>query len=111
MDLTSFRRSLRVFLLVFFFFFFFQAEDGIRDIGVTGVQTCALPICGSPARAIQHGVGERAIRYREWQAILDSCGFGAESLSPVAGRRVRARWLRRLGNAARPIYVAIRLTR
>src|SRR5947209_20198494 len=31
-------------------FFFFQAEDGIRDIGVTGVQTCALPICGrSPA--------------------------------------------------------------
>src|SRR3712207_6879472 len=24
-------------------FFFFQAEDGIRDIGVTGVQTCALP--------------------------------------------------------------------
>ena len=27
-----------------FNFFFFQAEDGIRDIGVTGVQTCALPI-------------------------------------------------------------------
>src|SRR3712207_7186090 len=27
------------------FSFFFQAEDGIRDIGVTGVQTCALPIC------------------------------------------------------------------
>src|SRR3712207_6580047 len=27
-----------------FIFFFFQAEDGIRDIGVTGVQTCALPI-------------------------------------------------------------------
>src|SRR3712207_9207254 len=30
----------------FVFFFFFQAEDGIRDIGVTGVQTCALPISG-----------------------------------------------------------------
>ena len=28
-----------------YYFFFFQAEDGIRDIGVTGVQTCALPIC------------------------------------------------------------------
>src|SRR5699024_11666473 len=28
-----------------FFFFFFQAEDGIRDRNVTGVQTCALPIC------------------------------------------------------------------
>src|SRR5260370_5242126 len=27
------------------FFFFFQAEDGIRDSSVTGVQTCALPIC------------------------------------------------------------------
>src|SRR5207248_11208179 len=31
------------------FFFFFQAEDGIRDRTVTGVQTCALPIFGSPA--------------------------------------------------------------
>src|SRR3989449_11425443 len=30
----------------FFFFFFFQAEDGIRDVAVTGVQTCALPILG-----------------------------------------------------------------
>src|SRR6266496_4869968 len=29
-----------------FFFFFFQAEDGIRDLYVTGVQTCALPISG-----------------------------------------------------------------
>src|SRR5260221_8646438 len=34
---------IRVFLL-FCFFFFFQAEDGIRDHCVTGVQTCALPI-------------------------------------------------------------------
>src|SRR5687767_15858620 len=30
------------------FFFFFQAEDGIRDKLVTGVQTCALPICNKP---------------------------------------------------------------
>src|SRR2546429_4241885 len=29
---------------LFYFFFFFQAEDGIRDVAVTGVQTCALPI-------------------------------------------------------------------
>src|SRR5438874_9224547 len=34
-------------VLYFFFFFFFQAEDGIRDLYVTGVQTCALPISGS----------------------------------------------------------------
>src|SRR3712207_6902543 len=33
---------------VVLYFFFFQAEDGIRDIGVTGVQTCALPIYRAP---------------------------------------------------------------
>src|SRR2546430_6563860 len=37
-----------------FFFFFFQAEDGIRDLTVTGVQTCAVPISqmepGAPSR-------------------------------------------------------------
>src|SRR3989475_3237101 len=33
-----------MFYFMFFFFFFFQAEDGIRDLTVTGVQTCALPI-------------------------------------------------------------------
>src|SRR2546428_9769159 len=32
------------------FFFFFQAEDGIRDLIVTGVQTCALPISRSGPR-------------------------------------------------------------
>src|SRR6266536_5730697 len=31
-----------------YFFFFFQAEDGIRDPLVTGVQTCALPILPTP---------------------------------------------------------------
>src|SRR2546429_3597970 len=30
------------------YFFFFQAEDGIRDVAVTGVQTCALPIWEVP---------------------------------------------------------------
>src|SRR5699024_5937336 len=41
-----------------FALFFFQAEDGIRDRNVTGVQTCALPICGhsgsGPSRAPAH---------------------------------------------------------
>src|SRR3712207_8956308 len=32
--------------------FFFQAEDGIRDIGVTGVQTCALPILENASAAL-----------------------------------------------------------
>src|SRR5207253_3265350 len=41
----SFVSTIIILLLCFiFFFFFFQAEDGIRDGHVTGVQTCALPI-------------------------------------------------------------------
>src|SRR5256885_8414393 len=40
--LSSVMKYVCCFLL---FFFFFQAEDGIRDYKVTGVQTCALPIC------------------------------------------------------------------
>src|SRR6266536_2025758 len=39
------------------FFFFFQAEDGIRDPLVTGVQTCALPILRSPERAASPEAG------------------------------------------------------
>src|SRR6266700_6601108 len=45
-----------------FFFFFFQAEDGIRDFHVTGVQTCALPISlagrdGDAGRSLLGGDG------------------------------------------------------
>src|SRR5262249_59670661 len=40
------------------FFFFFQAEDGIRDWSVTGVQTCALPICHR-ALPVAHVAGLR----------------------------------------------------
>src|SRR5882762_8326253 len=46
------------------YFFFFQAEDGIRDSSVTGVQTCALPISGAPQRrafTYVDGDGERTI--------------------------------------------------
>src|SRR3712207_7791768 len=41
-------------------FFFFQAEDGIRDIGVTGVQTCALPIFAAlvPRAEIEGEMGD-----------------------------------------------------
>src|SRR6266705_760128 len=45
------------------YFFFFQAEDGIRDRTVTGVQTCALPICSlsrsRPKRAAPGGADVR----------------------------------------------------
>src|SRR2546430_4203778 len=42
------------------FFFFFQAEDGIRDLTVTGVQTCALPISVSEFIMLQG----RSLRWR-----------------------------------------------
>src|SRR5256885_2707149 len=45
---------------VCFFFFFFQAEDGIRDYKVTGVQTCALPIWP----ILRSFLGEPAVRAR-----------------------------------------------
>src|SRR2546430_394709 len=48
-NLSSIFHSFYFFLIdkiILLFFFFFQAEDGIRDLTVTGVQTCALPISG-----------------------------------------------------------------
>src|SRR5688572_31643261 len=44
-------------MLFFYFFFFFQAEDGIRDLTVTGVQTCALPISHKRATFNQRELG------------------------------------------------------
>src|SRR5437762_13231818 len=43
-------------------FFFFQAEDGIRDTSVTGVQTCALPISQRPGAVINARAGIPAAR-------------------------------------------------
>src|SRR2546429_6771422 len=40
--------------------FFFQAEDGIRDVAVTGVQTCALPIYGGGRPVADGHAGRRA---------------------------------------------------
>src|SRR5205809_6977088 len=67
------------FVVFFFFFFFFQAEDGIRDVAVTGVQTCALPI--SPTAQI--------------------CSSSRRTSAAICSRRTRARcsafWRRRKG--------------
>src|SRR5690349_25124510 len=55
-------------------FFFFQAEDGIRDLYVTGVQTCALPICcgtfGSVTLSCGPPEGKAAKRFADylWRA-------------------------------------------
>src|SRR6266540_1653030 len=63
-----------VYFLIFFFFFFFQAEDGIRDRDVTGVQTCALPICpgldGEEDREKDQGADEGGNRRRVAPALL-----------------------------------------
>src|SRR5256885_10764020 len=48
-------------------FFFFQAEDGIRDYKVTGVQTCALPIY---LRARGHASARRSRRVSAWLVAL-----------------------------------------
>src|SRR2546429_6209223 len=57
-----------------FFFFFFQAEDGIRDVAVTGVQTCALPIFTSrtPQQAGPHQVLK--VNRGHW-TIENSCHY------------------------------------
>src|SRR5437667_8142757 len=63
-----------VVFFVFFFFFFFQAEDGIRDRDVTGVQTCALPI-SSPGRQLEaeRVVLEVALDPVDAQAMCERC--------------------------------------
>src|SRR4051794_39881996 len=50
------------------FLFFFQAEDGIRDGRVTGVQTCALPISGVAERVAARGCTWRHTLGNSWQA-------------------------------------------
>ena len=44
-------------------FFFFQAEDGIRDHCVTGVQTCALPILEAEIEEVHADIDEQAARF------------------------------------------------
>jgi ubiquinone/menaquinone biosynthesis C-methylase UbiE len=89
---------------------------GGRYLGIERASPWLPGFAASEARALnrrarEQGTRERAIRYRERLAILKEAGLEVECLAPVAGERVRAPWLRRLGNGARQIYVAIRLTR
>src|SRR5438094_9931091 len=53
----------------YFFFFFFQAEDGIRDRTVTGVQTCALPIFEVTLRLLEPRWRERIAVHRDYGAL------------------------------------------
>src|SRR5690625_7484249 len=64
--------------MVVFFFFFFQAEDGIRDGHVTGVQTCALPIFAYNLPLtimILTGFYQSLSREIEEAAIMDGCSI------------------------------------
>src|SRR3712207_9010151 len=90
---------------LFLMIFFFQAEDGIRDIGVTGVQTCALPISKilvdltlSDRRAIdralnEHAPGVNLVR----QVECAGCGHSYKanldrSEERRVGKECRSRW-------------------
>src|SRR5256886_7048518 len=92
-----------------FCFFFFQAEDGIRDLTVTGVQTCALPISAlEQGREMQPG--EKELRVEAQRLTIGRLGLrevaghvlDATEMMPAAGvsrseeRRVgkecRSRW-------------------
>src|SRR2546430_10953104 len=95
-----------------FVFFFFQAEDGIRDLTVTGVQTCALPICGS-VRALTRSAAVRCGSSASWASgwrrvsgglsnsvdhtpgfvqRLNTADYGARSEERRVGKEGRSRW-------------------
>src|SRR2546430_7818991 len=70
-----------------FYFFFFQAEDGIRDLTVTGVQTCALPICGG-GRGVEHRYAlGGAIDPIEYQAMQMDVEIGSRANRLSEGHR------------------------
>src|SRR5256714_11295388 len=75
--------------MIDYFFFFFQAEDGIRDKLVTGVQTCALPISGQGgglALGLAYTVGSG------WQIEGLDVGYArAVHAGPVAALSLTAR--------------------
>src|SRR5690349_24556314 len=56
--------------LTLYRFFFFQAEDGIRALYVTGVQTCALPIFQGPRRRMARGLEGAADAGEDGGAVL-----------------------------------------
>src|SRR5206468_8384233 len=93
------------------FFFFFQAEDGIRDLIVTGVQTCALPICprrtemlGLRVAIAEHLRASRAVRCVADQILIVPGSQAALRLAAATllernrseerrvGKECRSRW-------------------
>src|SRR5687768_18030733 len=91
-----------------FLFFFFQAEDGIRDVAVTGVQTCALPISGypgglrtqtyanllevKPADAVRKSVRGMLPKNRLGRQMLKKLKVYTRSEERRVGKECRSRW-------------------
>src|SRR2546425_8792207 len=74
------------------FFFFFQAEDGIRDKLVTGVQTCALPISIDDLLGDGHRPGVGALRGLLLPLCVLDVLFGLRSEERRVGKECRSRW-------------------
>src|SRR5260370_18251567 len=72
--------------LLLLIFFFFQAEDGIRDSSVTGVQTCALPISGALTNEKAYLLGKFA-RLALATPNIDYNGRYCMSSAAAAGNR------------------------
>src|SRR5260370_29554635 len=96
-----------MYIMFVFILFFFQAEDGIRDSSVTGVQTCALPILQHQAAQQIRAAQEWAVRRRRaaQRDVIAAAGsgmaavghefFGAEtrrSEERRVGKECRSRW-------------------
>src|SRR5439155_9743418 len=90
-----------VVVLYVIFLFFFQAEDGIRDGHVTGVQTCALPIYPKNIRQRFRGriflgwlSGQRSqrLRLRDGGVFYGRCAALDRSEERRVGKECRCRW-------------------
>src|SRR2546427_5712942 len=76
-------------------FFFFQAEDGIRDLTVTGVQTCALPIsfcCGKTWRQCSNAASASGMKSPVRNDSGDSQRMPHRSEERRVGKECRSRW-------------------
>src|SRR2546427_9214534 len=80
-------------------FFFFQAEDGIRDLTVTGVQTCALPIsCRCGSRCVMSRIANRSGTLG--LLVSDSTLYRETTLTMIQLRQLRSEE-RRVGKECR----------
>src|SRR5436305_9865119 len=82
--LVDFYSDVMLICFFLFFFFFFQAEDGIRDADVTGVQTCALPI------SIELGLAVHSVLAGETLDSPEANELAGRFRSSDLGRRAEA---------------------